>query len=141
MEPPASEVAEVFKEVGVSVESSAAFFAAFGGDDVTFKDLATSTEADLEIVLGETRLRLAPREDGEEADTRPLTALEKSRLRGILECTRRSGTSLAGSTVASAPKGGNITGTKVKIASMLDQRSEAEVERLNSEEINKLFDE
>ena len=83
-----------------------------------------------------------PNDLGEEMEVRrPLTALEKSRLRrAILACTRKTGGSRTWTTTPSTPKEPGL-GTKVKISTILDQRSEAEVERLGIEEVNKLFDE
>ena len=137
-----NEVEQVFRDNGVSAESSGAFLAAFGDGGITFQDLSTSTEADLEEVLAAAQMkRMVPNELGEETEEiRKLIALEKSRLRrAILECTRRAGAKPWTSTSAT-PKDTTSSGTKVKIGTILDQRSEAEVERLGSQEINKMFD-
>ena len=98
-----SEVEQVFKDSGVSAESTKAFLTAFGGGDITHHDLATSTEANLEDVLSEAVLTYThPNDLGEDVEAdRKLTALEKSRLRrAILECTRRAGVGKPGAPAA-----------------------------------------
>ena len=57
-----NEVEQVFRDNGVSAESSGAFLACFG-DGITFQDLSTSTEADLEEVLADAQVKRTVRNE------------------------------------------------------------------------------